>query len=194
MVLAGGPSHRLGHPKALASFRGRPLIAHVLAAAREVATEVVVVSRGRLAADIGAVVPDVRVVLDTLRVRSPLVGLLAGARALRSPYVAALACDLPLYRPRVLRQMFAFARGHDAAIPRWPDGRIEPLAAVYGRSALLAATRRSLAAGQRSNHDMIGHLPHIRYVSTETLRRVDPRLRSFTNVNTPEDLARAARM
>jgi len=194
IVLAGGPSRRFGSPKPLASFRGRALVLWAVDAARAVADEVAVVSRGPLAADLAALLPDeVPLIRDRLRVQSPLVGLVAGAGALRGRLVVALACDLPLLRPAVLARLFGYARGRDAAIPRWPDGRIEPLLAVYRRRALLAAARAALRARERSNQDMIRRLHDVRYVSTESLRSVDRDLRSFTNVNTRQEFDRAFR-
>lgn len=170
-------------------------MAYVVDAARAAADEVVVVSRGALAAQLERLLaPEVRVLRDGSRVQSPLVGLAAGARALQAPYVAALACDLPLLRPEVLLRLFTYAMGRDAAIPRWPNRQIEPLVAVYRRRALLAGARAAVRARTLANTDMIDRLRDVRYVSMQTLRREDRGLRSFTNVNTPGDLSRAERM
>ena len=195
IVLAGGPSRRFGRPKPLASFRGRPLVLRVVDAARGVSDEVAVVGRGPLASEIASILPaHVHLVRDARRVQTPVVGLLAGAAALRSPYVAALACDLPLLRPPLLARLFQYARGRDAAIPRWPDGRIEPLVAVYRREALLVAAREALRARTYANQDVVRRLHDVRYVSTDTLRSVDRDLLSFANVNTRRDLSRALRL
>lgn len=194
IVLAGGPSQRLGAPKPFARVGGAMLIEHVLAAARNAAEEVVVVSRGDLAGAIEAALPGIRVVRDRARGQSPLAGLIAGARALPSEHVAALASDLPFLRPPLLHRLFLEAEGVDAAIPRWPNGQIEPLVAVYRRRALLAAARTAWAAGGRSNQAMIARLRRVRYVPTASLRAEDSRLLSFLNVNTPADLARARRL
>ena len=194
IVLAGGPSRRLGRPKPLVEVGGVPMIARVVNAAREAADDIVVVSRGELAARVQRLLPDVRVVRDRSRVQSPLVGLLAGAEASRSEFVAALPCDLPFVHPSVLRRLFTAAKGAEAAIPRWPDGKIEPLLAVYARVPLRNAARSALRHGERSNQSMIARLGPVRYVDIARLRESDPRLRSFMNVNTPADLARALRM
>ncbi len=194
IVLAGGPSKRFGSPKALARIGDVPLVVRVVQIAAKVADEVVVVGRGGLATQLEPLVAPMPVVRDRARVRAPLVGLLTGAFALRAPYVAALPCDLPFINPRLLARLFARAREHDAAIPRWPDGRIEPLVAVYRRGALLAAARAALAAEERANTDMIRRLRRVRWVSVDSLRSVDPELGSFLNVNTPADLMRAERL
>jgi len=194
IVLAGGPSRRLGRPKALVEVGGVPLVARVVGAAKKVAGEVVIVSRGALAVRIERSFPDFRVVRDRGRVRSPLVGLVAGARVVRSEYVAALACDLPFVRPALLRRLFSTAKGRDAAIPRWRDGRIEPLVAVYARRPMLRAATAALIAGERASQSMVARLPDVRFVNGDRLRSADPQLVSFVNVNAPEDLRRARRM
>jgi len=181
--------------KALLPVGGTPLVVRATLSAMAVARDVVVVSRGAPAAEIAAVLPDgPRIVRDRFRIRTPLVGLLAGTSALRNPQVLVVACDLPFLRPALLRSLFRSGRGHDAVIPRWPDGRIEPLLAVYRRVALQAAVRASLAAGERSNQEMLARIRAVRFVPVRDLRAFDPALRSFVNVNTPQDLARARRL
>lgn len=194
IVLAGGPSRRLGRPKAFVEVGGVPMIVRLVAVAAEAAEEVVVVSRGDLARRIERLIPPVRVVRDRSRVQSPLVGLLAGAEVLTCDYLTALPCDLPFVRPAILLRLFAAARGAEAAIPRWPDGKIEPLVAVYARRPLLNAAKAALEAGERSNESMIDRLDRVRYVDVAGLRPSDPRLTSFVNVNTPSDLSRARRI
>jgi len=195
IVLAGGQSRRLGRPKALVAVRGVPLVVRVVRAAREVADQVVVVSRGGIAAQLERVLPfGVRLVRDRRRLQSPLVGLVTGASALRSPYVLSLGCDQPFLVRELLAALFARARGHDAAVPRRPNGMIEPLLAVYRRTAILRAALGALEADERSNQAMLDRMRDVRFVPVADLRRFDARGRSFVNVNTREDLARAERM
>ena len=128
---------------------------------------------------------------DERREQSPLVGFITGARALSADTVAYLACDLPLLVPRLLDALFTAVPGYDAAIPRWPDGRIEPMAAVYRREPAWRAATVALDAGLFANTDMISRLPRVRFVATEELRAHDPGLDSFLNVNSPADIAEA---
>ena len=68
----------------------------------------------------------------------------------------------------------------------------EPLHAIYRRSCLRAVAAR-LAAGERP---MVSFLPdvRVRVVQTDEIRRFDPDLRSFFNMNTPEDWQAAEKM
>ena len=194
IVLAGGPSRRMGRAKPLVLLGGVPLVVRVVLSALEVADEVVVVTKGVGAPQIRRVLPEgVTLVMDTQRVQSPLVGFADGAAALASEYVAFLPCDLPFLSPALLRTLFEAAAGHDAAVPRWPDGRIEPMVAVYRRERARDAANAALARGARANTDLIRNLPDVVYVPVEVLRRVDPDLESLLNVNTPADLEAAER-
>jgi len=189
IVLAGGPSRRMGRAKPLIKVAGVPLVVRVVHAAREAAAEVVVVTKTTQAGSLRPVLPDgVALRTDIGRIQSPLVGFAAGADALTSEYVAFLPCDLPLLSPVLLYALFTAAEGHDAAIPKWPDGRIEPMVAVYLRSPARDAAKEALEAGDRANTDLIRRLLDVAYIPVEELRAVDPGLDSFVNVNTPEDL------
>jgi molybdopterin-guanine dinucleotide biosynthesis protein A len=179
----------MGRAKPLIPVAGVPLVVRVVRAARAAVDEVVVVTKRAKAGPIRSVLPEgVRVHTDSGRVQSPLVGFVAGADALGSEYVAFLPCDLPLLSPGLLTVLFEKAEGHDAAIPRWPDGRIEPMVAVYLRSPARDAALEALEAGDRANTDLLRRLLDVVYVPVAELRAVDPELDSFVNVNTPADL------
>jgi molybdopterin-guanine dinucleotide biosynthesis protein A len=66
---------------------------------------------------------------------------------------------------------------------------IEPLHAIYRRSALLAYLEQPEHA---SLHEMVGSM-RVRFVEIDELRRLDPELKTFTNVNKIEELERMKR-
>src|SRR6266511_1479123 len=170
----------MGRPKALVPLAGEPLVLYVLQAAGRVVEEIAVVTKPSMAGDLARALPSgTRIVEEPPEVQSPLVGLVAGACMIRADYVAYLACDLPLLRPRVLDLLFSRAAGHDGAVPRWPDGKIEPMASVLRREPALAAAASALEAGLYANTDMLGRLGNLRYVPMDEIRPIDPDLESF---------------
>ena len=182
----------MGRLKALVPVLGVPLIVHVVEAVERVVKEIVVVAKPPDSATIRSALPQkIQVIDDERAEQSPLVGFITGARRVSAKDVAYLGCDLPLLAPKLLRALFAALRGYDAAIPRWPDGRIEPMVAVYGRERALTASIKALDSRRFANTDMIAQLSRVRYVSTEELRLADPHLDSFVNVNSPADVDRA---
>ena len=99
-------------------------------------------------------------------------------------YIFVAACDMPCINPGVVRLLFDAAAGYDAAIPSWNADMLEPLHAVYRKSALLAYLEEHESLSLRS---MVRSL-NTRYVDIGMIREIDPDLLTFTNINKIEDL------
>ncbi len=170
---------------------GPMLIARVVAAARAVADDVIIV------ADDAARLPvlPARVVPDVLPLAGPLAGLVAGFTAARHADILALACDLPYLSAPLLRWMAAQPRAWDALVPLLPDeGSKEgwqPLHAIYMRTCL-APMHAALDAGERRLTAPLDAL-RVQPLTADEMRPFDPDLRSTRGVNTPEAWAEAAR-
>jgi len=190
IVLAGGASKRMGGNKALLRVKGVPMIERVIDAASKVSGEVIVVtSSKRASASISKVVGrGVTIIEDEERGWGPLMGMVTGCKRSHAEYVAVVPCDAPYLNPRVLMELFKRAEGHDAAVPRWPNGYLEPLHSAYRRQAVLEVAQDLLKKGFRSIHRLIESLKDVVYVSVEELRPIDEKLLTFFNVNTPRDL------
>lgn len=98
----------------------------------------------------------------------------------KSPAALILAVDMPLVTEATLAEML-LRPGGDAIVPRHPDGKLQPLAALYRASAQprLAA---AFANGARRVIDALGHL-EICWWDT------DPD--EFRSMNTPTEYAEA---
>lgn len=196
VVLAGGTSKRLGGNKALIRLGDRPLLLHVVERVSELVSETVVVIGARDDADrYASVLPSTVMVLkDVVEGKGPLAGVLTGMQGTRSNHVLVLPCDSPFVKREVLRYLFESVEGSDAAVPRWPNGNIEPLHAVYRASSAAPAARDALGRGELFIRDMIRRLERVVYVDTETIRGLDPGLTTFFNINSQEDLQAARRL
>jgi len=186
-------STRFGDNKALAALGGKPLLAHVAHIAAKVAGEVVV-AIGRESSDsvYRSFLPgSTRIVKDRLRVKAPLVGIFTGLRVMRSEYSAVLSCDTPFVKDDVLRLLFRRAVHSDAAIPKWPNGDIEPLQSVYKVGSAIQAATEALSQQEFRNADMIKRLTRVTYVPVREIKRLDQDLTTFFNVNRRGDLRRA---
>lgn len=184
IVLAGGASARLGQDKALVELAGLPLVERVVDVLRSLVCEILLVtpSPERLAWLGLPTVNDVYPGIGTLG------GLHAGLSAIGSPYGLVVGCDMPFLNRELLAYMISQAEDAQVIIPR--VGRFyEPLHALYARSVLPILEQRILA-GQRRIRQACAGL-RTRYILEDEIARYDPGHRSFFNVNTPEDLARA---
>jgi molybdopterin-guanine dinucleotide biosynthesis protein A len=183
VVLAGGGSRRLGRDKALLTVGGETLLARAVRVLAQVTQDLLVVGPVfRSSAVAASVVPDVRPGLG------PLGGIYSALLATSAPYVLVVACDMPFLQPDLLRHLLSLRAGYDVVLP-WADGRGQHLHAVY------AASCRDIIGRHLDGHDLrvdsFFDEVCVRRVEPDELRRFDPQLRSFYNVNTQEDWALA---
>lgn len=123
----------------------------------------------------------------------PLAGLDAALAWLPSGFdsVVCVGGDMPALDANLLRAVRDTGPGSGAVVPRWSRG-MEPLCARYAR-ALGVRTAAALASGVRALHrfvEQVATTEEVTFIEEPRLRALDPDLRSFINVNTPEDLAR----
>lgn len=128
-----------------------------------------------------------RLVYDQEDERGPLMGLYSGLRAATGSHALVLAVDLPCVRPELLAWLGTFPLTDEVLVPR-VAGIPQVLLARYPR-AILPALEACLEAGRRDPRSLLDRVP-VRFLEEEQLREIDPDLRSFANINTPEDLAR----
>ncbi len=184
-ILAGGASSRMGENKALLPFRGRPLVVHQLDLLRPLVEEVLIGANDPAPfAAFGA-----RIVPDLLSERCSLAGLHALVAAASTPYVFAVACDLPFLNPDLIRYLLDQREAADVVLPFTERGP-EPLHAVYGKACLPAIE----SAARRGAWKMTAFLADVRVARLEIREAawaVDGRS-PFTNANTPDEWRAAA--
>jgi len=191
VVLAGGKSRRMGRDKSLLPIRGRsltqgpglhtvPLIEHVCAQLRTHFGQVLV------AADEAArfAFLGVDLVEDRATGQGPLMGIASALDASAHDLNFVVACDIPVIDLPFVSTMLREAADADCVVPRTTEGHLEPLFAVYRKSAL-PAIRTALDAGCRRIVAAFEHC-RVKYVALpESLR--------LTNVNTVADYERLLR-
>lgn len=187
LILAGGRSSRFGRDKGLLELNGERVIHRLAGLCRDICGETLILcgQRERFHVD------GVGEVADLLPDRGPLGGLYTGMCASGAAVFLLLACDMPLFDPALARDMLGrCTQEYDACVPRDGD-RLEPLCAVYRRTAL-PAIAGMLAAGE---YRMRALYPQIR---VRWLDRAEwPRssggrggFDAFYNINFPADYAR----
>jgi molybdopterin-guanine dinucleotide biosynthesis protein A len=191
IVLCGGRSSRMGQPKFSIPFGDETLLQRAVRTLRSVVDPVVVVAA--LDQQMPELPYDVAVLRDETPFLGPLAGIAAGLAALRDRVEAAYvtACDTPLLTPEFVRSLVTEL--HESGIAFVSDGEFHhPLAAVY-RTSLARPAAEFLRTGQRRLLDFVG-TAQVRVIDAESLRQIDPELRSLRNINTKEDLQIAKRV
>lgn len=143
VVLAGGAATRLGGvDKPGLDLDGRSLVDHVLDAVAE-ARCTVVVGPWRDAP------PGVVICRESPPGGGPVAALAAGIERTSASAVVVLAADLPWIGPAVVRLLGGLeTAGVEAAVLVDRGGRINPLAAAWRRSSLVAALAREPSCGR----------------------------------------------
>ncbi len=194
VILAGGRGTRLPD-KCFRTLGNRALILHVMDRVSRIINEIVVAVRtAEQARAVGILHRTVRIVLDESTSQSPLVGFLSGLHAIKSTYVFAAPCDTPFIEPEVIRLLFERALGNDGAVPIAAGSMLEPLCAVYHRETTVRAIQKSIESGRMSMLEMLSNLGKVVRVRMEDVRKLDPQLLTFRNINTAEDFAWAERV
>lgn len=196
VVNAGGASLRMGQQKALLPVppAGKPLVVHVIEALRSLRlSELVVVANDPAVAEAVAGRRGVRCVADAWSGSGPLAGIAAGL-ATCPGWAAVIGCDMPLVNAAVIELLAQVAQETDAAgVRRWDAvvplirERTQTMHALYHRGTL-PVIEEMLRSGELSVRAFLARL-RVRYVTEAEIAGVDPAMRSFINVNTPEEWA-----
>jgi molybdopterin-guanine dinucleotide biosynthesis protein A len=179
LILAGGEATRL--PGKLQIAAGDvPMITRVY---RNVShgRETFISCNATFAPEIDADLPCPMVV-DRWTRRGPLAGMVSTMSEMRSSFVFVVAGDAPFVSAAFIDRLASHVRpGDEAVVPRH-RGQIEPLTALYHRTAFLRAAMPTLIAGSGGPRPVLNRLA-VNYVDLGDAESV------FTNVNTPADYA-----
>jgi molybdopterin-guanine dinucleotide biosynthesis protein A len=115
--------------------------------------------------------------------------IMAGFRASNSENCLVVESAAPFVKPSLLFHLYESVVGFDAAIPRWKDGKTEPLLSAYSRRAFV---RAATGLKRRTLPSLVDSLYDVCYVDIENLLMPkDPDLHSFFRVRRDSDLRQA---
>ena len=187
IILAGGENKRFnGSQKAFMPVDGKPIIAHIIRAFKDLFDEIIVVTNSPLL----YLHWNISIVKDIYPVRSSLTGIHAGLFYTKTPYAFITACDTPFIQPALIQHILKNVQPtYDVVIPRTRAG-FEPLCAVYSKRCLQRIDQLMLQ--KKHKIQSFFHTVTVKTISEATLRSIDPELLSFFNINTPQDLTSAS--
>jgi molybdopterin-guanine dinucleotide biosynthesis protein A len=185
VIMAGGDSRRMGQDKANLLLGERTLLQSVIATLQPLFPEVIISVRQPR--------PEINLpqVCDDPAHCGPLAGLATALERASTPWIFAVACDMPFITPALIEYLALQRADHQAVVPM-VGGYPQPLAAFYATSCLKVV--QDILNGN-GKHSMLAPLERLQvhYVSEEQMQAVDPQLRSFFDLDTPQDVARACR-
>jgi molybdopterin-guanine dinucleotide biosynthesis protein A len=182
VILAGGLATRFPG-KLERSLHGVSLLQRVCRNARATGLPAYIAGSEQFSPAIAADC-DLPMLVDRWPGGGPLRALYSACASIDQERVFALAADEPLVGPELIASLAgAWQPGDEAVVPRHDD-RIEPLAALYLRAAVLREVGALLASGNEAMGALISRIG-VRFVTLSQAY--------FVNVNTPADLRRVAR-
>jgi molybdopterin-guanine dinucleotide biosynthesis protein A len=181
VILAGGKSLRFGRNKAFAEVNGRQLIERVTGLLGSVFEELIIITNN----------PDEYSFLglpmyeDLVKGLGPIGGIYTGLEKIRYDAGFFVACDMPFMNGVLIRHMAEAKGGFDAVVPKigW---KMEPLHALYSISCL-PQIKGLIASGECMINKFFQNI-NVRFLNEEEIRVHDPLLRSFFNINKPDEL------
>ena len=186
VLLAGGKSRRMGEDKRYLMVGEQTLLERGLGVLRSMFHEVLVV----IAQDSAPLDIDTRVVRDLVPDCGSLGGIYTGLTQATSPYIFAVACDMPFLNQAVITQFTNRRDTEDIVMARLAT-RLHPMHALYGKGCL-PAMEQMIVARLLKIQELVSHASlRVQYVTEADLLSIDPSWRSFYNVNTPEELEAA---
>jgi len=183
IILAGGDSQRMGSDKAKLMLDGRSLL-HKVTARMSILFPKVIISVRQPRPEV-----DLPQVCDDPSYDGPLAGLLSGLAHVDTPWVFAVACDMPFIELPVIELLTQRRAGFNAVVPV-VQGYPQPLAAFYARSSL-GVIRAHLDSGGKNSLRSVLEKLDVCYVQESELCKADPGLHSFFDLDTPQDVAQA---
>ena len=189
VILAGGLNTRFnGQPKAFLQLNGRTIVERLYRLFKDLFEEIIIVTNNPvLFSGFGCLVAA-----DLFPTRASLTGIHTGLFYARHDHIFVSACDAPFLK-KALVETIRDAKHPPAGVsmPATSAG-LEPLCAVYAKKCL-PRVERHIIQNKMKIQRVFGK-KRIREISEQRLRRADPELVSFFNINRPEDMDLAKRM
>jgi len=184
IILAGGRNLRMGENKAFLKVNGERIIDRTRNLFSDLFDEILLVTNSPLEyLDL-----NLRMVADLTPGKGALGGIYTGLFHASHSHAFVAACDMPFLNRALISHLIDLSPSYDIVIPKTEDG-LQPLDAIYSQKCL-PFMEDLLKKDDLKIIDFF-HRVKKREVPTEEILLFDPKLASFLNINTPEDLIRA---
>jgi molybdopterin-guanine dinucleotide biosynthesis protein A len=186
IILAGGKSSRYGRNKALVEINGIRLIERVIRVMEPLFGRLIIITN--TPQDYAYL--KLPMVEDLIKGLGPLGGVFTGLQTMSDDAGFFVACDMPFLSGELIYHMVDVLEDFDAVVPK-VDWKIEALHAVYTKHCIPAI--KKLIDNKEYQVIKFFKSIRVRYLNKEEILNIDPEMRSFFNINTPEELLNTTR-
>ncbi|MHA2038243.1 MAG: molybdenum cofactor guanylyltransferase [Promethearchaeota archaeon] len=201
-ILIGGKSTRFGSDKGLYTYQRKPLISHIIETVQKGSYDIFLIAHSTKQIQkyintidikkIIAFILDDRVVLSNSKLHIPLLGMYSAFKELNKlgyKQTFTLSCDTPLIKYEVIDFIIKESKEVECCIPRWNNGYIEPLLAIYPTKGAYYRSKEKLLRKKYQLTRFADNKWNTKYLSIEnSIKPLDNELISFVNINTQNDL------
>jgi molybdopterin-guanine dinucleotide biosynthesis protein A len=176
IIIAGGKSTRMGKDKAFIKYNGKMLIEYAVSVITPIVNSIIISSNN------SQNIKNFNIVSDIYKNTGPIAGIYSCIKASQTFANIVVPCDTPFVSTGLLKMLiteFQKNKNIDAVVPRLPDGKIEPLIAVYTKN-ILSETKKAI---ENKDYKLVNLLSNI---NTKYFDITDTE--QFKNINTPNDL------
>jgi molybdopterin-guanine dinucleotide biosynthesis protein A len=186
IILAGGKSSRYGSNKALVEINGVRLIERVISVMEPLFERLIIITN----------TPQeyahlkLPMVEDLIKGLGPLGGVFTGLQTMSEDAGFFVACDMPFLSGELIHHMIDVLDDFDAVVPK-VDWKIEALHAIYTKRCIPAIKKLI----DNKDYQVIKFFQsvRVRYLNKEEILNFDPEMRSFFNINRPEELLKTTK-
>jgi molybdopterin-guanine dinucleotide biosynthesis protein A len=206
VILAGGENRRMPVLKGFIEVEGKKIIERTLKIMKKLFREIFIITNQP------ELYSYLRVPMlgDVYTVRGPMTGVLTALINSSDHWIFVSACDMPFIDPDVIRFMarerynptcITIINGgqgvapdtisttdiYDTVVPL-SAYKAEPLFAFYSKKIMSSLDQFVLTGKKSIKYFLLNHDKRVKYITSDELKNIDPELRSFINLNTPEDI------
>jgi len=189
VILAGGLNSRFsGTNKAFLQIGKQRILDNIFSIFNDLFDEIIIITNSPLQ----YLEWNAMIASDIFPVRSSLTGIHTGLFYATHPFAFFVASDTPFLKKELIQTILDNIEPRfDVIVPETSIG-FEPLCAVYSKRAIATVENRLMR--QEFKIMKIFQSLRVKKISEDVLRKADPELISFFNINTPEDLENAEKM
>ncbi|MCD6232686.1 molybdenum cofactor guanylyltransferase [Candidatus Aerophobetes bacterium] len=182
IILAGGKGRRIGGNKAFLKIGNKPLIELVIERLKTIFDNniIIVTNNPYKFSSLG-----IKIIKDVVHNKGPLGGIYTGLLFSKSKYNFICACDMPFLNLSLLRFIISQIEDNDVIVPL-VGNFAQPLHSIYSKKCL-GAIRRKIENRELKITRFFSEVKY-RYLPESLIRKYDPHLSSFLNLNTLEKL------